>query len=165
MKNTLLPRSTGLLWCLRSLLAVSPNLALYNLTIGYPYVPNLGYAQDYYTLTSTFGLGQAPPIVHIHFEKIELEKVPIGSYELQEEEKTIFQEWMINKWREKDELMNGFYARGEFIDWKNKEDCHNIERVEVDMVTSLLDYVRLVSIPLILVFGLMALKLLYSYWF
>lgn len=57
LSNLLLPRSTGLLWSLRSLYTVTPKLSLYNLTIGYPYVPNLGYAQDYYTLTSTFGLG------------------------------------------------------------------------------------------------------------
>ena len=39
MKNQLLPRSTGLLFSLRTLKQHVPDLALYDLTVGYPNMP------------------------------------------------------------------------------------------------------------------------------
>ena len=44
-KNLLLPRSTGLLYCLRSLASTTPDLTLYDVAIGYAGVPSAGYAQ------------------------------------------------------------------------------------------------------------------------
>lgn len=163
MTNTLLPRSTGLLYCLRSLSAVSPDLALYNLTIGYPGVPFKGYAQDYYTLASTFGLGQAPPVVHIYIQSIKIETVPIGLVKtgstdkelestLVNDERERFQEWMIGKWREKDELMGGFYETGRF---------KSGAQVEFEIKLLRHDYLRLLSVPLIL-FSLYSLYQLFA---
>lgn len=42
MKNLLIPRSTGLLYCLRTLSTVVPDLSLYDITLGYPGVPAAG---------------------------------------------------------------------------------------------------------------------------
>lgn len=60
------PRSTGLLFCLRTLLPQIPDLQLLDVTIGYPGVPAGKYPQDYYGLGSIFFRGVPPPTVHIH---------------------------------------------------------------------------------------------------
>lgn len=60
MHHSLLPRSTGLLACLRALAPKISDLQLVDLTIGYEGVPQDGYGQDYYTLASFFGAGDAP---------------------------------------------------------------------------------------------------------
>lgn len=44
--TTLHPRSTGLLFCLRTLLPQVPDLQLLDVTIGYPGVPLGKYPQD-----------------------------------------------------------------------------------------------------------------------
>lgn len=49
-RNLLLPRSTGILFCLRELIAQTPDLKLVDFTIGYPGIPPAGYGQSYYTL-------------------------------------------------------------------------------------------------------------------
>lgn len=127
MKNLLLPRSTGLLYCLRTLSTVVPDLAFYDITIGYPGVNQGGYAQSYYTLQSIYPLGQAPTSVHIHIRKYPLSTVPIGKIEpklaltpeqlfdsVTEEEKDVFDLWVRERWNEKDDLMNEFYKNGKF---------------------------------------------------
>lgn len=43
MKNQLLPRSTGLLFSIRTLQQHIPDLALYDLTVGYPGMPAAAY--------------------------------------------------------------------------------------------------------------------------
>ncbi|KAM0747438.1 hypothetical protein T439DRAFT_349862 [Meredithblackwellia eburnea MCA 4105] len=79
-RNLLLPRSAGLLYCLRSLIpqfkSSSSSLALYDITIGYPGVNPQGYAQDYYTLQTIYGRGVAPPQVHLHLRQVDLSTVP-----------------------------------------------------------------------------------------
>lgn len=99
MTHTLLPRSTGLLYSLRSLAPRVPSLRLVDLTIVYPGktliyinlpskhrnesnssgVPPMGYGQDYYTLRSIFISGTPPPVIHIHLRMFDVAgEVPIG---------------------------------------------------------------------------------------
>lgn len=125
LQNLLLPRSTGLLYCLRALSLTMPNLTLYDVTIGYEGVPPAGYAQDYYTLASTFGLHTPSPRVHLHLRKYRLADVPIGAVregasaadadaELSQQDRAEFERWLRSRWEEKDDLMSYFYERGEF---------------------------------------------------
>ena len=44
------PRSTGLLFCLRTLLPQVPDLQLLDVTIGYPGVPYGKYPQDWFVV-------------------------------------------------------------------------------------------------------------------
>lgn len=60
------PRSTGLLFCLRTLLPQVPDLQLLDVTIGYPGVPLGAYPQEWYGLLSTFFRSVPPPTVHMH---------------------------------------------------------------------------------------------------
>ncbi|KAK4692673.1 hypothetical protein P7C70_g9080, partial [Phenoliferia sp. Uapishka_3] len=129
MRNVLQPRSTGLLFCLRTLLSQAPDATLYDITIGYPGVPARGYAEDYYTLASTFGRGVPPPAVHLHLRSVDLEGVSsihpqnfTGKSskqidnDLTVEERAEFQEWTRKRWMEKDDLMDYFYQHGKFPD-------------------------------------------------
>ncbi|KAF8591904.1 acyltransferase-domain-containing protein [Ramaria rubella] len=79
MQHTLLPRSTGLLYCLRSLSPQTPDLHLLDVTIAYEGIPRNGYGQSYYTLRSIFFDGVAPPSIHIHLRLYDVRKdVPLG---------------------------------------------------------------------------------------
>ncbi|KDN52125.1 acyltransferase-domain-containing protein [Tilletiaria anomala UBC 951] len=66
LKYTVLPRSTGLLFCLRALAADIDDLWLVDYTIGYPGIAPTGYGEDYYTLRSVFMQGVPPPRVHLN---------------------------------------------------------------------------------------------------
>ena len=123
MRHCLLPRSTGLLFCLRALAARVPHLELVDLTIGYEGIPATGYGQDYYTLQSTFGAGQPPPAVHLHYRTLPVSSIPIGTLPTSsngsiaqptEQEKRDFEAWLLERWREKDDLLAHFYNTGSF---------------------------------------------------
>ncbi|PWN36298.1 uncharacterized protein FA14DRAFT_53918 [Meira miltonrushii] len=128
--NLLLPRSTGLLFSLRSLAADIKDLKLVDYTIGYAGVPKAGTGQEYYTLRSTFMQGVAPPAVHVHFTIYSLDQSspnapPIGKLsesaakaaeqDSTQEEKDAFSDWLLQRWREKDAMLTRFYKDGDFI--------------------------------------------------
>jgi hypothetical protein len=131
-----------------------PSLTLYDLTVGYMGVPASGYAQDYYTLQSIFGLGHCSPQVHIHFRSLSLDQLPLGHLrpnaspeqldeEVTGEEREIFEEWLRGTWMEKDERMRGFYRKGEFDEGQRRR--------EVEIRLRRTDLVTLASIPLALI--------------
>lgn len=118
-RNCLLPRSTGLLFCLRSLSPRVPTLRLLDVTIGYPGIPPAKFGQDYYTLQSIFGRGVSPPMVHMHLKSYNVKyDVPIGRDSLShssttgadatEAEKKEFDAWLLQRWREKDDRLDMF---------------------------------------------------------
>lgn len=59
LKNCLLPRSTGLQFCLRALSPRLPNLELIDLTIGYEGVPAGGFGEEYYTVRKLLKISMA----------------------------------------------------------------------------------------------------------
>ncbi|KXT01952.1 hypothetical protein AC579_8058 [Pseudocercospora musae] len=83
MKHQLLPRTTGLQFCLQEMRS-STNW-LYDCTIAYEGVPKGLYGQDIFTLKSSL------------FEDDEQ-----------------FQSWLVNRWREKDYMLEYFYKFGSF---------------------------------------------------
>ncbi|KIK71227.1 hypothetical protein GYMLUDRAFT_33364 [Collybiopsis luxurians FD-317 M1] len=134
MTNILLPRSTGLLYSLRSLSPRVKDLHLIDVTMVYPGIPPLGYGQSYYTLRSMFFDGVAPPALHVHLRLFNVQDLPIGDLsgtkspkfpdtspnkhavevEIPESEKTTFDLWLRDLWREKDESMTRFFEVGRF---------------------------------------------------
>ncbi|KAI0335978.1 hypothetical protein GY45DRAFT_1291537 [Cubamyces sp. BRFM 1775] len=136
MTHTLLPRSTGLHYSLRSLAPRIPNLQLLDITMAYPGkcpgIPALRYGQDYYTLRSIFFDAVPPPAVHMHIRKFDVNRdVPIGNVsssdpsvlpngsaksavevEIPETEREAFEIWLRSLWREKDKLMGRFLETG-----------------------------------------------------
>jgi len=124
MEHTLLPRSTGLHFILRTLGPAIPGLHVLDVTIGYPGVPAKGYGQDYYTLRSIFFQGVSPPKIHVHLRLYRVSSIPIGDTsgkntvghgaEASPEEAAKFDSWLRERWTEKDRLMDGFYRDGKF---------------------------------------------------
>lgn len=142
LENVLLPRSTGLFFCLRTLAKQMDDLWLVDFTIGYPGVPPAGYGQDYYTLRSIFMQGVPPPAIHLHFTLTRItdpvagdtssnapsvadmataqtDTPPLGANDAPAEssdaERTAFESWLRARWTEKDQLMHRFYAQGDFV--------------------------------------------------
>lgn len=143
LENLLLPRSTGLFFCLRTLAKEMDDLWLVDFTIGYPGVPPAGYGQDYYTLRSIFMQGVPPPAIHIHYTMTRItspvandtssnaksvanvssastDVPPLGENvkpaESSETEREAFEQWLRKRWERKDELMHRFYQDGDFVD-------------------------------------------------
>jgi len=102
------PRSTGLLFCLKTLSAKVPDLQLLDLTIGYPGVPAGKYPQDYYGLFSVFLYGVPPPTLHIHIKIYNMSEIP------KDGETRDFELWLRGVWREKEQRLLDFFDRQRF---------------------------------------------------
>ncbi|KAF9068013.1 acyltransferase-domain-containing protein [Rhodocollybia butyracea] len=134
MTNTLLPRSTGLLYSLRSLAPRVKDLHMLDVTMSYPGIPHRGYGQSYYTLRSMFFDGVSPPALNMHLRLFHVQKLPIGDLsntnpsevpdnspnghavevDIPESEKAEFDAWLRDLWREKDESMTRLLEQGRF---------------------------------------------------
>ncbi|PSR85826.1 hypothetical protein PHLCEN_2v5302 [Hermanssonia centrifuga] len=141
MQHTLLPRSTGLHYSLRSLAPRIPSLQLIDITVSYPGIPAFGYGQSYYTLRSIFLDGVPPPKVHMHLRRFDVAMdVPIGNLskskpptipnggslkppskkevveiEIPQDERDTFDLWLRNLWKIKDTEMSQFLNTGSFV--------------------------------------------------
>ncbi|KAI0094604.1 acyltransferase-domain-containing protein [Irpex rosettiformis] len=141
MRHTLLPRSTGLHYSLRSLAPRIPSLGLIDITVAYPGIPPYSYGQSYYTLRSIFFDGVPPPTVHMHIRKFNVaQEVPIGDLsttnpsaapsnklkskkghtdaievDIPETEKDKFDNWLRDLWRHKDDDLERYLATGSFV--------------------------------------------------
>ncbi|TKA47027.1 hypothetical protein B0A54_02505 [Friedmanniomyces endolithicus] len=105
MKNQLLPRSTGLQFCLQEL-KQSTNW-LYDCTIAYEGVPKGMYGQDIYTLKSSFFEGRPPKSVNMFWRRFKIADIPLDN-------DAVFSRWLSNRWREKDYILEYFYKFGHF---------------------------------------------------
>lgn len=135
-------------------------MPLQDFTVGYPGIPPAGYGQSHYTLRSVFMQGDSPPAVHIHFTILSLDpdakssssiSPPIGklpmnaaaaslsSEESSAEEKKIFDDWLLKRWRQKDEQMSRFYKEGDFVGGTYKEtvDANKRSKVFVEVPVEL----------------------------
>ncbi|KAK5124555.1 hypothetical protein LTR85_001772 [Meristemomyces frigidus] len=99
MKNQLLPRSTGLQFCLQELKATTN--WLYDCTIAYEGVPKGMYGQDIYTLRSSFFEGRPPKSVNMYWRRYKISEIPLDN-------DAAFGRWLNNRWREKDYLLEYF---------------------------------------------------------
>jgi 1-acyl-sn-glycerol-3-phosphate acyltransferase len=104
-KHLLLPRTTGLKFCLENL--QSTVHWLYDCTIAYEGVPAGDFPQDYYTLRSLYLEGRPPTGVHMYWRKFRVEDIPLDT-------KEGFDEWLRDRWMEKDVLLDHFYQEGAF---------------------------------------------------
>lgn len=105
MKHQLLPRSTGLQFCLQEL-RPSTNW-LYDCTIAYEGVPKGMYGQDVFTLKSSLFDGRPPKSVNMYWRRFKISDIPFDDDEQ-------FSRWLINRWREKDYLLEYYYKFGNF---------------------------------------------------
>ncbi|KAL1311017.1 hypothetical protein AAFC00_001235 [Neodothiora populina] len=105
MKHQLLPRSTGLQFCLQEL-KQSTNW-LYDCTIAYEGVSTGQYGQDIFTLKSSFFEGRPPKSVNMYWRRFRISDIPIDN-------EAAFSMWLKNRWTEKDYLLEHFVRHGAF---------------------------------------------------
>jgi 1-acyl-sn-glycerol-3-phosphate acyltransferase len=105
MKHQLLPRSTGLKFCLNELRETTK--WLYDCTIAYEGVPPGQFGQDIFTLRSTFFEGRPPKSVNMHWRRFHIDDIPY-------ENTKAFEVWLRNRWREKDYMLEYFNRNNRF---------------------------------------------------
>ncbi|KAJ4584783.1 hypothetical protein HRR81_000589 [Exophiala dermatitidis] len=105
MKHVLLPRSTGLHFCLEELKGTVDYV--YDCTIAYEGVPRGAYAQDIFTLKAGYLEGRPPKSVSMHWRRFAIKDIPLHN-------EKAFELWLIARWREKDLLMEQYLQTGSF---------------------------------------------------
>lgn len=105
LKHQILPRSTGLQFCLQEMRNTVEYV--YDCTIAYEGIPPGGYGQDIFTLRSVYFQGRPPKSVNMHWRRFAVSEIPI-------DDKDAMYEWMLARWREKDELLDKFQQTGKF---------------------------------------------------
>lgn len=105
MKHQLLPRSTGLRFCLNELKDTTE--WLYDCTIAYEGVPPGQFGQDIFTLRSSFFEGRPPKSVNMHWRRFHISTIPIHNTKA-------FEVWLRNRWREKDYMLEYFSRHTRF---------------------------------------------------
>ena len=105
MQHTLLPRTTGLQFCLQELRRTVGYV--YDCTIAYEGVPRGQYAQDIYTLKAQYVDGRSPKCIHMYWRRFRISDIPIDN------EKS-FDSWLRARWAEKDAYIEYFYRTGHF---------------------------------------------------
>ncbi|PSK54140.1 hypothetical protein B9Z65_7946 [Elsinoe australis] len=105
MRHQLLPRSTGLQHCLKELEGSVDYL--YDCTIAYERIPEGQYGQDIFTLRSVYFQGRAPKSVNMHWRRFKVADMPVHDKEAMEK-------WVMERWREKDELLEQHHRTGRF---------------------------------------------------
>lgn len=66
-----------------------------------------GYAAEYFTLRSTYFQGRPPKSVNMYWRRFAVSEIPL-------DDPKAFEEWVVRRWKEKDELLEGFMNTGRF---------------------------------------------------
>ncbi|KAL5222359.1 hypothetical protein ABZP36_027072 [Zizania latifolia] len=108
LENVLLPKTKGFVCCLQEL--KSSLDAVYDVTIAYKHrLPDF--------LDNVYGTD--PSEVHIHIRTVELCDIPTSEDELTD--------WMIERFRQKDQLLSDFFMQGHFPDEGTEGDISTLE--------------------------------------
>ncbi|KAK3065292.1 hypothetical protein LTS18_002695 [Coniosporium uncinatum] len=114
LKHQLLPRSTGLRFCLEEM---DDSIDyLYDCTIAYEGVEHGQFAQDIFTLRSIYLQGRPPKSVNLHWRRWKVADLPVS-------DEKAFNDWILERFREKDELIDRYLETGRFPvdeDWVDK---------------------------------------------
>ncbi|OQO03699.1 hypothetical protein B0A48_10364 [Cryoendolithus antarcticus] len=105
VRHQILPRSTGLQFCLQELRNTVDYV--YDCTIAYEGIPAGQYGQDIFTLRSVYFQGRPPKSVNMHWRRFAIKDMPI------DDSKAMY-EWIVARWREKDDLLEAFRQTGKF---------------------------------------------------
>ncbi|CAL5874095.1 uncharacterized protein PFLUO_LOCUS8382 [Penicillium psychrofluorescens] len=105
LRHAILPRSTGLFFCLQQLRGTVD--WVYDCTIAYEGPPKGSYPDKYFTLRSTYGQGRPPTSVNMHWRRFAVSDIPL-------DDQKEFDEWLRDRWTEKDELLNQYFETGRF---------------------------------------------------
>ncbi|OZJ03143.1 hypothetical protein BZG36_04640 [Bifiguratus adelaidae] len=117
----LLPRSTGLHLCMATLDDTVEYL--YDVTVGYEGVKAGDIPEEKYTIRGTFFHDIYPKKVHMHLRRWRIDSIPVNA--------DAFNQWLLDRWKEKDALLEEFYRTGKFPLEENKAPLFlPVERVQ-----------------------------------
>ncbi|KAK3366148.1 acyltransferase-domain-containing protein [Lasiosphaeria ovina] len=105
LEHLLLPRSTGIYFCLTELKGTVD--WVYDCTVAYEGIPRGEFGEDYFTLSGTYFRGQPPKSVNFYWRRFRVADIPL---ETQEQ----FDLWLRDRWYEKDALMEQYLSTGRF---------------------------------------------------
>lgn len=142
IKYQLLPRATGMFFCLQELKDTVE--WVYDCTVAYEGTPKGGYAAEYFTLRSTFLQGRPPKSVNFHWRRFAVKDIPLDDHKS-------FEKWIEDRWREKDEFLEAYFTNGRFpADSEPKEDNYIETQVRLRSWAELLQpYVVFITVCLI----------------
>ncbi|QIW98424.1 hypothetical protein AMS68_003942 [Peltaster fructicola] len=104
-KHMVVPRIKGLQLCLQEL--KNSVEYLYDCTIAYEGVPPGGYGSEIFTLRSVYFQGRPPKSVNMHWRRYRVADLPLDDHD------KMF-DWIMARWREKDEIIEHFMREGKF---------------------------------------------------
>ncbi|TPX59410.1 1-acylglycerol-3-phosphate O-acyltransferase [Spizellomyces sp. 'palustris'] len=132
-QHVLIPKSTGLYFCLKNLQPAATHL--WDITMGYQGLDGIQTPYEVYSLSRVFFESKGPERVHMHVQKFPVkdlpgfneaatmntrddEKMDRSEVESQKDEERSeqFGLWLRKRFLEKDELMAEFYKNGQFTD-------------------------------------------------
>ncbi|MCJ1308070.1 hypothetical protein MMC25_001721 [Agyrium rufum] len=105
MKHQLLPRSTGLQFCVQELRETVGYI--YDCTIAYEGVSHGEYAQDIFTMQASYLQGNPPKSVNMYWRRFAISSIPV-------DDPNAFELWLRTRWMEKDALLERFLKTGRF---------------------------------------------------
>ncbi|PHH71661.1 hypothetical protein CDD80_5076 [Ophiocordyceps camponoti-rufipedis] len=103
--HVLLPRSTGIFFCLNQLKGTVDSV--YDCTVAYEGVPRGRFGEELFGLVSTYLGGRSPKSVNLYWRRYRLADLPL-------DDAAEFDEWLRDEWYKKDELMEGYLKTGRF---------------------------------------------------
>ncbi|KAF4979728.1 hypothetical protein FZEAL_4123 [Fusarium zealandicum] len=104
-EHVLLPRSTGMFFCLNELKGTMDYV--YDCTVAYEGIPRGGYGEQYFGLNSTYFQGRAPKSVNFHWRRFRIADIPL-------DDQKKFDLWLREQWYQKDALMEEYMTTGRF---------------------------------------------------
>jgi lysocardiolipin and lysophospholipid acyltransferase len=105
VKHCLLPRSTGLQFCLKELDDTVEYL--YDCTIAYEGTTPDRYGSELFTLRSVYFQGRQPKSVNMHWRRFKVADIP-------KHDQKAMEEWTQQRWQEKDQMMDYYLREGTF---------------------------------------------------
>lgn len=120
LRHLLLPRATGLRFCLENL--KDSVEWVYDCTVAYEGIPRGKFGQDYFTLSSTYFQGRPPKSVNMHWRRFAVSSIPISDPHL-------FELWIRQRWTEKDDLLEYYMLNGRFPEDSDRPSS-NVQTVE-----------------------------------
>jgi lysocardiolipin and lysophospholipid acyltransferase len=105
LRHALLPRSTGLSYCLQELRDTVDYM--YDCTVAYEGVPAGQYGQDLFSLRGSYFQGRPPKSVNMHWRRFAIRDIPLG-------DEKVFADWLVARWREKDDLLQYYIEHNRF---------------------------------------------------
>jgi lysocardiolipin and lysophospholipid acyltransferase len=103
VRHLLLPRSTGLQFCLQELHETVDYI--YDCTIAYEGIGRDEYAQDVFTLRDLYLQGLGPKSINLHWRRFAVSSIPFNDAEK-------FHSWVLDRWREKDDMLEEYLNTG-----------------------------------------------------